>query len=297
MITRRLHNGQTLPSWPVRMIKGVVLLVVCALVVLPFLGIVSTSLAPRSQVQAEGGFVLIPEQITFEAYRAVLAGGVVANALRVSLIVTLLGTVLSLISSTLLAYGLSRPNLIGQRVLVLIVLLSLLFTPGLIPLYLVVKQAGLLDSIWALILPSMISSFNVIVLRAFFMNLPADVIDAARIDGAGEWQIFTRIVLPLSRAVTAVVGLFYAVAYWNAFFNALLYLNDPAKWPLQMVLRMYVVNDGQLGQSDLAAAETLPAQPSVQMAILILAMVPILLVYPFLQRHFTKGMLTGAVKG
>ncbi|MEQ7129091.1 carbohydrate ABC transporter permease [Actinopolymorpha sp. B11F2] len=293
----RMHNGQALPSWPMRVLKGVVLLVVCALVVLPFLGIVSTSLAPRSQVQAEGGFVLIPEQITFEAYRAVLAGGVVAQALRISVVVTVLGTALSLTTSTLLAYGLSRPNLIGQRFLVLFVLFSLLFTPGLIPLYLVVKQVGLLSSIWALILPSMISSFNVIVLRAFFMNLPAELTDAARIDGASEWQIFSRIVLPLSKAVTAVVGLFYAVSYWNAFFNALLYINDPSKWPLQMVLRMYVVNDGQLGQSDLAATETLPAQPSVQMAILILAMVPILLVYPFLQRHFTKGVLTGAVKG
>nr|WP_198663895.1 carbohydrate ABC transporter permease [Jiangella endophytica] len=265
--------------------------------VLPFLGIVSTSIAPRAQVQAEGGFVLIPESFTLEAYRSVLAGGVVASALRVSVLVTVVGTALSLISSTLLAYGLSRPNLIGQRFLVVFVLVSLLFTPGLIPLYLVVKQAGLLDSIWALILPSMVSGFNVIVLRAFFMNLPSELTDAARIDGASEWQIFTRIVLPLSKAVTAVIGLFYAVSYWNAFFNALLFINDPSKWPLQMVLRMYVVNDGQLGQSDLAVTENLPAQPSIQMAILILAMVPILLVYPFLQRHFTKGVLTGAVKG
>ncbi|WP_116950252.1 carbohydrate ABC transporter permease [Jiangella endophytica] len=297
MSRQRLHNGQALPAWPMRLLKGAILLVVCALVVLPFLGIVSTSIAPRAQVQAEGGFVLIPESFTLEAYRSVLAGGVVASALRVSVLVTVVGTALSLISSTLLAYGLSRPNLIGQRFLVVFVLVSLLFTPGLIPLYLVVKQAGLLDSIWALILPSMVSGFNVIVLRAFFMNLPSELTDAARIDGASEWQIFTRIVLPLSKAVTAVIGLFYAVSYWNAFFNALLFINDPSKWPLQMVLRMYVVNDGQLGQSDLAVTENLPAQPSIQMAILILAMVPILLVYPFLQRHFTKGVLTGAVKG
>ncbi|MDT7754089.1 MAG: putative aldouronate transport system permease protein [Pseudonocardiales bacterium] len=172
----------------------------------------------------------------------------------------------------------------------------MLFSPGIIPTYLVVKGAGLLDSLWALIVPTMVSAFNVIVLRAFFANLSAEITESARIDGAGELKTFSYIVLPLSKAVLSVIGLFYAVSYWNAFFSALLYLNDSKLWPLQLVLRTYVINDTQLGSAELGT-ERLPPQASIQMAILVISIVPILIVYPFLQRHFAKGVLTGAVKG
>ncbi|NUR94659.1 MAG: carbohydrate ABC transporter permease, partial [Kribbellaceae bacterium] len=150
--------------------------------------------------------------------------------------------------------------------------------------------------VWALIVPTMISAFNVVVLRAFFMNLPNEITESARIDGAGELMTFSYIVLPLSKAVLSVIGLFYAVAYWNAFFSALLYLNDSKLWPLQLVLRTYVINDTQLGSAELGT-ELLPPQASIQMAILVVSIVPILIIYPFLQRHFAKGVLTGAVKG
>ena len=178
-------------------------------------------------------------------------------------------------------------------------LLSLLFSPGLIPVYLTVRGFGLIDTYAALILPGLVGGFNVIVLRSFFVNIPPEMIESARIDGAGEWQIFTRIVTPLSKAVLAVIGLFYGVGYWNAFFNALLYLNDQSRWPLPLVLRSYVINNTQISATDLAAsgAQALPAQPALQMAMLLVAVVPILVVYPFLQRHFTKGVITGAVKG
>jgi multiple sugar transport system permease protein/putative aldouronate transport system permease protein len=159
-----------------------------------------------------------------------------------------------------------------------------------------VKQTGLLDSLWSLIVPTMVSGFNVIVLRSFFQGVPQELTESATIDGAGEWAIFSRIVLPLSKAVLAVIGLFYAVGYWNTFFNALLYIDDAAKWPMQLVLRTYVVNDTAMGQADLGT-EKMPPQASLQMAILVVSMVPILLVYPFLQKHFAKGVLTGAVKG
>jgi putative aldouronate transport system permease protein len=138
----------------------------------------------------------------------------------------------------------------------------------------------------------------VIILRAFFMDLPEEVIDSARIDGAGDFAILWRIVLPLSKGVLAVVALFYAVSYWNAFFSALLYLNDISMWPLQLVLRTYVVNQTQVGVDQLGVAGAdLPPQEAVQMAILVLSIIPILVVYPFVQRHFTKGVLIGAVKG
>jgi len=277
--------------------KAAVLLIFCAAVVVPFISIISTSLADSRQVYAAGGLVLWPERPSFDAYRAVLSGGVVSRALLVSIGVTLVGTLLSLVVTTTMAYGLSRSGSFAHKPILMLVLFALLFTPGIIPNYLMVKGLGLLDSYWSLILPVLVNPFNVIVVRAFIMNIPADLIDAAKIDGANEFQTFVRIILPLSKAVLAVVGLFVAVGYWNNFFNALLYINDQTKWPLQLVLRTYVVNNATLSASDLGGAESLPPQQSLQMAILVISLIPIVLIYPFLQRHFAKGVLVGAVKG
>ncbi|MFC7465748.1 carbohydrate ABC transporter permease [Brachybacterium sp. GCM10030252] len=279
-------------------LKAVVLAVICALVIIPFIGIVSTSVAPADQVTESGGFVLLPREIDLTAYRSILSGGVVARSLVISIGITAVGTFISLALTAMLAWALSRRGTVGNRPMLLLVLISLLFSPGLIPTYLAVRQFGLIDSYWALILPTAVSAFNVIVVRSFFASLPQELIDAAKIDGASEWQIFRRIGLPLSRAALAVIGLFYGVNYWNAFFSALLYLNDAAKWPLQMVLRTYVVNGTEMGTTEMGTVmEAAPPQTTIQMAILVISIVPILCVYPFLQRHFAKGVLTGAVKG
>jgi putative aldouronate transport system permease protein len=283
----------TLPHPAARGAKGVVVLLACALVVLPFLAVVSTSLASPDQVNKAGGFVLWPDHPTLEAYRTILSGATVTQALLVSAGITAVGTLLSLSCTALLAYALSRPGSFGSKPMLLVVLFTLLFSPGMIPSYLMVKQLGLLNSYWSLILPVVINGFNVIVVRAFFMDLPGELLDSARIDGASEFQTLVRLVLPLSKAVLAVTGLFYAVSYWNSFFTALLYMNDTAKWPLQLVLRTYVVGGSEIGGSE----AVLPPQQSLQMAILVISIVPILIVYPFLQRHFAKGVLVGAVKG
>ncbi|BDZ48514.1 ABC transporter permease [Frondihabitans sucicola] len=286
------------PSMPIRLVKGLVLLIICAVVIVPFIGIASTSIADPKEVTRAGGFVLWPHGINFSSYESLFAGGVVTQALLVSIGITALGTLVSLTGSTLLAYSLSRPGSFAHQPILIMVLLTLLFAPGLIPNYLAVKEYGLLDSFASLILPTAINAFNVIVLRAFFMGIPRELVDSARIDGAGDFGIFWRLVLPLSKAVLAVIGLFYAVGYWNSFFSALLYINDTGKWPLQLVLRTYVINNSQLGGAQLGAtADQLPPQASIQMAILVISIVPILIVYPFLQRHFAKGVLTGAVKG
>lgn len=295
---RRNVNGTPPPGIAVRGAKGVVLILACAFVVVPFLAVVSTSLADQQQITEAGGYVLWPERPNLDAYRAILAGGVVTRALFVSVGVTLVGTLLSLACTALLAYALSRPGSFAHKPLLMTVLFTLFFTPGIIPMYLLVRSIGLLDSYWSLILPVLVNAFQVLIMRAFFMEIPRELTDAARIDGAGELQILTRIVLPLSKAVLAVIGLFQAVAFWNAFFNAVLYINDTAKWPLQLVLRTYVVDNTSLGVdgTELAGA-AMPASQSIQMAILVVSLVPIALVYPFLQRHFAKGILIGAVKG
>ncbi|MEU3982321.1 carbohydrate ABC transporter permease [Streptomyces sp. NPDC026672] len=291
--------GETPGTPPWRVLKSLILLICVVLVLLPFLAIVSTSLAGTAQVTRAGGYVLWPDDPSLSAYAALLSGGLVSKAMLVSVGVTVVGTALSLLGSVSLAYGLSRPGSFGHKPVLMLLLMSMLFAPGVIPSYLMVKQLGLINSYWSLILPTMINAFNVIVLRSFFMGIPKELIDSARIDGASELSILTRIVLPLSRASVAVIGLFYAVTYWNAFFNALLYINDAAKWPIQMVLRTYVVNNAALsgGQVDVAAGAPLPPAQSLQAAILVLSIVPIVIVYPFLQRHMNKGVMVGAVKG
>ncbi len=277
--------------------KSTALLVVCLLVLFPFAVVISTSLSSQQALSETGGYVLIPREPTLDAYRSIWSGGVVTKALLVSIGVTAIGTLLATAVTVLLAYALSRRGSLGHRALLTIVLVSFLFHPGLIPQYLTVKSLGMLDSYLSLILPTALSAFNVVVVRSFFMSLPQELYDSARIDGAGELRILLKIVLPLSRAVIAVISLFYAVGFWNAWFNALLYLNDSSRWPLQMILRTYVLQGQALGDTSAAGEVAPPPQQAVQMAVVVIALIPILLVYPFLQRHFTKGVLTGAVKG
>ncbi len=277
--------------------KVVVLGVAVALVVIPFWSVIATSLADQQTINASGGgMIMWPRGISLDAYRAVLSGGVVTRAVLISIGITVVGTLLSLAATAGLAYWLSRPGAPGAKPVLMLVLGAVLFSPGLIPSYLVVKEFHLLDSLWSLILPVLVNAFNVIVMRAFFQELPQELFESAAIDGASSATVLFRIVVPLSKAVFAVIGLFYAVAYWNAFFNALLYIQSSEKWPMALVLRTYVVNQTTIG-GDQVGAEALPPQLPLQMAILVIAIVPILLLYPFLQRHFAKGVMIGAVKG
>ncbi|MFC3998404.1 carbohydrate ABC transporter permease [Nocardiopsis sediminis] len=280
--------------------KNLALAAIAAVVALPIYVVVLTSLSPASAVNDAGGLVLVPQGISFAAYTELFAGGVVTRAVLVSLGVTAAGTLVSLSATVLAAYGLSRPASLWHRPLLFTVLLTFLFTPGMIPQYLLVGSLGLIDSYWALILPTAVSAFNLVVMRAFFMNIPAEIGDSARVDGASEWRILTRLVLPMSKGVTAVIGLFYAVGYWNAFFNAILYINDNRMWPLQLILRQYVQQGGSLTSAsvvDTSASTVLPPNLAIQMAIVVVALVPVTVIYPLVQRHFTKGVIIGAVKG
>ena len=299
--TRRRGARQARPAWMetpravTRAGKAVALTAVVLLVTVPFLIVVSTSLAANKDVVAGGGWVLWPEHPTLRAYREIFAGGVVGHALWVSAGVTLVGTAVSLVCTIGLAYGLSRRDLFGGRPLLVLILFTFLFPPGMIPSFLLVKSLHMLGSYDSLIAPVAINVFNLVVLRGFFQSVPAELYEAARLDGAGEWLILRRIVLPLSKAALAVVGLFYAVAYWNAWFYASIYL-DSGRWPLQQVLRTYVVGGAQLADTGAGEAGQVAAPQTIQMAVLVVATVPILAVYPFLQKYFTKGVLTGAVK-
>ncbi|WP_440901361.1 carbohydrate ABC transporter permease [Actinosynnema sp.] len=290
------------PSALGRAVKGVLVAVILLVVLFPLWVVVLTSLSTQQAITAAGGLVVVPDGITFAAYQELLTGGVVTRAVLVSVGITAVGTAFSTGISLLAAYGLSRPGTFAHRPLLFLVLLTFLFGPGLIPTYLLVQSLGMLDSYSALILPGAVSAFNLVVLRSFFMNLPGELIDSARIDGASEFGVLTRIVLPLSKGVTAVVSLFYAVGYWNAFFNAFLYLNSTEKWPLQLVLRTFVLQGQPIpgvtqGAETVGAGGGLVATLAIKMAVVVLALVPVAVVYPFVQKHFTKGVIVGAVKG
>lgn len=275
--------------------KGLAVVVVIAAVAYPLLGVIGTSFASQTDIIRSSGLVLWPDHPTLDAYRTIFTGGVVTRALMVSFGITVFGTLASLLVTVGMAYGLSRRDVTGSRFILMTALFTMLFNAGIIPNFLLIKGLGLYNTYAALVMPTLVSAFNLVVLRSFFMNLPEELYDAAKVDGAGDFRVLVRIVLPLSKAVLAVISLFYAVTYWNAFFNSLLYLGDSDKWPLPMVLRTYVLQGQSLNAA--SAGEVLAPQQAVQMAVLVIAVVPILCVYPFLQRYFTKGVLTGAVKG
>ncbi|WP_436763709.1 carbohydrate ABC transporter permease [Streptosporangium sp. V21-05] len=297
----------TPPPWAERpsrvggLLKGLALALIVACVLFPIYMVVLTSLSTQEAVTEAGGLVTVPGGLSFAAYEELFSGGVVTRSVVVSLGVTVVGTAISLTVTVLAAYGLSRPGSLLHRPMLFLILLTFLFGPGMIPNYLLVSSLGLIDTYWSLILPGAVTAFNLVVMRAFFMNIPEEVSDSARIDGASEFRILRTIVLPMSKGVTAVIGMFYAVGYWNSFFNAVLYLNDNAKWPLQVVLRQYVLQGQSLiaGQTGVGtvAGQAPPPSLAIQMAIIVVALLPVLFVYPFVQRHFTKGVIIGAVKG
>ncbi|CAM5743568.1 carbohydrate ABC transporter permease [Streptomyces hirsutus] len=277
--------------------KGIVLVLACLAVVFPLWIVIVTSLSTRRTIDEAGGLVMVPKDITFIAYQELLSGGQVTRAALVSIGVTLVGTLFSMAVSVLCAYGLSRTDSLGHRWILMTLLATMFFSAGLIPTYLLVQTLGLTDSYLALILPSAISVFNILVLRGFFMNISQELVDSARIDGAGDFRILWQIVMPLSRAVIAVITLFYAVGYWSAWFNASLYLNDQNMLPLQNVMIQLVQKqEAPVGLGQAIRTGQLSGL-AVQMAVMVMALLPVAVLSPFVQKHFKKGMLTGAVKG
>jgi putative aldouronate transport system permease protein len=298
---RARNNWEEQPLLVERFGKTALLTLAVLAVLFPMWSVVVTSLASRTTINLVGGMVVIPREIDLSAYVTMFYGGQVGRALWTSLLITVGGTALSLFLTVLAAYGLSRPGSIGHRFLLIYFLLTFLIYPGLVPSYLIVTALRLKDSLWALIVPGALSVFNLMIVRTFFMSIPSELIDSARMDGASEWRILWSIVLPLSKSVVAVVGLFYAVSYWNAYFNAVLYIDDNDLWPIQRVLQSFIL----AGQSphvagvpiNLPGLTAYPPTLAIKMAVVVVTVLPALLVYPFVQRHFTKGVLLGAVKG
>ncbi|WP_238653648.1 MULTISPECIES: carbohydrate ABC transporter permease [Paenibacillus] len=274
-----------------------ILLALIALVtVLPFIHVVAGSFTTSAELAANK-FVLIPKVWSLEAYKFIFSTNTIFRALGVSIGVTLVGTLFSMFITALMAYGLSRKDLDGRRVFNFLVVFTMLFHGGMIPTFLVVKELGLIDSYAALILPSAISAFNMIILKNFFQNIPEGLEESAKIDGCNDFGILFKIVLPLSLPAIATISLFYAVTYWNTYMSAILYLDDSAKWPIQVLLRQIVVLASGMDHSATLDGTVPPPDQTIKMAVIVVATLPILMVYPFLQKHFAKGAMLGSMKG
>ena len=274
----------------------ILLTLIAVIIVIPFIYVIAASFATEAEIQTRPIF-FIPDSPTLDAYARIFdmndMGTRVFHSLLISVCVTAIGTFINLFFTTTMAYGLSRSNLIGKKPLLNMVLFTMVFGGGMIPLFLVVKGLGMYDTYAALILPGAISAYNMIIVRNFFMELPRELEEAASIDGCSDIGIFIKIALPLSLPCLATFGLFYAVGHWNNYFGALLYLEDSTKFPFQLVLRNIVMQTAET-QTD---PNALIPEDTLKMAVIVIGTVPILIVYPFLQKHFAAGVMVGAVKG
>lgn len=272
----------------------------CALLcVLPFLYVLGASFATEREI-VERPFFLIPREISFNAYTYIARDGSVFNGLKNSFIVTVVGTAINMFVSCTMAYPLSRTYLKGRNFFMNMVIVIMLFSGGMIPSYLLIAQVlNLRNTYWALWLPGAMSAFNMIILKNYFQGLPTELEEAATIDGSNDLLTFIKIILPLSTPVLASVSLFYAVGHWNSYFNAMMYINDQTMEVVQIVLRRIIFLTGTAAEDtgfDWGPAGNPPTK-AVRMATTVVATVPILVVYPFIQKFFTQGIMVGSVKG
>lgn len=266
--------------------------------ILPFIYVVGGAFtSPQEYISRR--LVLFPHTLSLEGFKYIFSTPVLLTSLSVTIFITIAGTLINLVFTCLMAYPLSRKDLDGRKFILLGVVFSMLFSGGMIPLFLVVKSLGMINSFWSLLLPGAISAFNLIVLKNFFQQMPDGLEEAAKIDGCNDLRILWQIVLPLSLPAIATFSLFYAVNHWNSFFSAILYINDNYKWPIQVWLRQIVIlSSGGLGDSATFDSNYIvPPGQIIKMAVIVISTVPILCVYPFLQKHFAKGALIGSVKG
>lgn len=277
---------------------NIVLLVLIAVVcVLPFVHVFASSFTPATEI-LQKGFVLFPENPTLEAYQYVFSTNTFIRSLGVSIFITVTGTVINMIMTLLMAYALSYEQLIGRKIFNFMVLFTMMFSGGMIPGYLLVRDLGMIDTYWALLIPGAIDAFNLIVIRNAFQGVPKELSESARIDGANDFLILCWIILPVMTPTIAAFSLFYAVDHWNTFFNAILYINDASKWPIQVLLRNIVIlSQGGMGDSGELESNVVIPPETMKMAVVVIATVPILCVYPFLQKYFAKGVLVGSIKG
>ncbi|WP_191296855.1 carbohydrate ABC transporter permease [Paenibacillus sp. PL91] len=262
---------------------------------LPFLNVIAQSLSSAGAID-RGEVMFWPVEFTTRYYEYVFDDVSIWRAFSVTVYITVLGTIINLIMTASLAYPLSRQEYVGRTYILIFVLMTMIFSAPLIPQFILMREVGLVNTLWALMIPTAISAFNLFVLRSFFTQIPTELVDSSRIDGCSELRILWSIILPLSKPALATVGIFYSVTNWNKYMDALYYINDVKKYPLQVKLRQLLITDDLTDTGNLAFEAASQSVQGVQMAVILVATIPIIMVYPFLQRYFIKGMMIGSIK-
>lgn len=280
-------------------VNYIFLTIVALLVIYPLIFVVSASLSNPEYV-ISGEMWLWPKEFTLDAYDKVFKNQEIINGFVNTLKYTVFGTILNVIMTILAAYPLSRKDLKGRGFIMAFIVFTIFFSGGLIPTYLLIRDLGMLNTFWVMIIPNAVAVWNIIIMRTFFQAIPAELEESAMIDGAGNFRTLWSIVLPLSFPVIAVMVLFYSVGHWNSYFQALIYLQDQEKFPLQLILRQILIQ-GQTDDMVQTTSESFLAQQlsveGLKYAVLIVANLPMLMLYPFLQRYFVKGVMIGSLKG
>ncbi|WP_257208674.1 carbohydrate ABC transporter permease [Bacillus sp. AFS031507] len=274
--------------------------IILLLVVYPLYFIVIASISDPNMIY-EGKVWLLPKELTLEGYQRIFGDSKIWLGYKNSIMYTVVGTIVNVSFTLMAAYALSRKDLYGRNVIMFLFLMTMFFSGGLIPTYLVVKNLGLLNTMWALILPKAVAVWNVIVAKTFFeSSIPGELLEAAKIDGCSDAKFFWKIVLPLSKPIVAVMVLFYAVGHWNSYFDALIYLNNENLYPLQLILRNILIQN-QASTMMISDLDSLAAKQRVseliKYGVIIVASIPLLIVYPFVQKYFVKGVMIGGIKG
>ncbi|CAG7604616.1 L-arabinose transport system permease protein AraQ [Paenibacillus solanacearum] len=289
---------RTSAGWQTFNVFNILFLTALALAMfLPFLNVLAQSFS-SSEAVVSGKVLFLPVDFTWINYQYVFSDAAMWRSLGITVYITIVGTLINLAATASLAYPVSRQEYVGRQWVVMLVLITMVFSAPLIPNFILMKELHLTNSLWALLIPGAISAFNFFVMRSFFMQIPSEIIDSGRIDGCSEMRMLWSIVLPLSKPVMASLGIFYAVNHWNTYMSALYYINKPSLWPLQVKLRQLIVSDEiNIDPSASQFSGLAHMDPEgIKMATIIIATIPIILVYPFLQRHFVKGMMVGSVK-
>ncbi|NHN31910.1 carbohydrate ABC transporter permease [Paenibacillus agricola] len=274
----------------------IILCMIILLCLIPVLNIVAKSFSQEGAVIA-GDVFIWPIGFHLDAYRVVLGSQKFLSSFGNSVFITVVGTIINVTLTVFTGYALSRGRLRGQKAIMMLYVFTMLFGAGLIPTYLVIKSLGLLDTLWALIIPTLVSPFNMIIVRLYFYSIPDSLEESGKMDGAGNLRILFSIMIPLAMPVIATIGLFCAVEYWNSYFDALMYINNYKLLPLQVFLREMILSASDASNNVDVLAQVHVSLESIRGATVVAATLPIVIVYPFLQRYFVKGIALGAVKG
>lgn len=280
---------------------AIFLLGISVVVIVPLLNLLALSLSDPARVSEVRGLTIVPKGLSLINYRVLAANPLFVRSIMNSVYITFVGTALNLLVTAMAAFAMTRPRLPFKRFFQVLIVVVMIFEPGLIPEYLVVKKIGLMGSLWAVILYKTVNVYYLIIMMRYFEEIPASLIEAAQVDGASYIKILAKIVLPLSKPALATLGLFYGVFHWNEYFRASIYLTDPNKYPLQLILRQFVVLDdtasligsGALFSYDEAARLSYDA---LQASTIIVAMLPVLIIYPLILKYYARGVMEGGVK-